>query len=191
MATTASSPPSLASKLATLHTTPAPNPDGQASPMFGFPVSTFCGDTPQDNTFSHSWADFFATRRLRHIAQMCKKANGRDSELEHLIEQVADSVVPWLLDDCRLGGDKGIFPVVVHGDLWSGNAGSGCIEGRCPSHQQFVFDPSAVYAHSEYELGIMKMFGGFGQSFFHEYHKLCPKTEPVEEYEDRVQLYEL
>ena len=37
----------------------------------------------------------------------------------------------------------------------------------------------------------MKMFGGFGASFLKEYHELCPKTEPVEEYEDRVKLYEL
>ena len=37
----------------------------------------------------------------------------------------------------------------------------------------------------------MRMFGGFGSSFFNEYHKLCPKTEPVAEYEDRISLYEL
>jgi len=35
------------------------------------------------------------------------------------------------------------------------------------------------------------MFGGFGKGFFDEYHKLVPKTEPKEEYEDRVSLYEL
>ena len=54
-----------------------------------------------------------------------------------------------------------------------------------------MFDPSACYAHSEYELGIMRMFGGFTGSFLKEYHQLCPKTEPVDEYEDRVNLYEL
>ncbi|KZV93157.1 Fructosamine kinase, partial [Exidia glandulosa HHB12029] len=75
-----------------------------------------------------------------------------------------------------------ITPVVVHGDLWSGNASVG--SGQ-------VFDPSACYAHSEYELGIMKMFGGFGGQFMKEYHALVPKTEPVEEYDDRVTLYEL
>ena len=37
----------------------------------------------------------------------------------------------------------------------------------------------------------MRMFGGFGQSFMKEYHELCPKTEPRDEYEDRVSLYEL
>jgi fructosamine-3-kinase len=56
---------------------------------------------------------------------------------------------------------------------------------------EVVYDPSACYAHSEYELGIMKMFGGFGSAFFEGYHRIVPKTEPVEEYEDRLRLYEL
>ncbi|KLJ11629.1 hypothetical protein EMPG_13191 [Blastomyces silverae] len=37
----------------------------------------------------------------------------------------------------------------------------------------------------------MRMFGGFGGGFLAEYHELCPMTEPVGEYEDRVALYEL
>lgn len=49
----------------------------------------------------------------------------------------------------------------------------------------------ACYAHNEYEFGIMKMFGGFGSVFFTKYHDLVPKTEPVEEYDDRVELYQL
>ena len=57
--------------------------------------------------------------------------------------------------------------------------------------EEVVYDPSACYAHSEYELGIMRMFGGFGAGFVREYHELVPKTEPVEEYEDRVRLYEV
>lgn len=37
----------------------------------------------------------------------------------------------------------------------------------------------------------MFRFGGFGGDFLKEYHSICPKTEPVEEYDDRVMLYEL
>ena len=37
----------------------------------------------------------------------------------------------------------------------------------------------------------MHRFGGFGKAFLDEYHQLCPKTEPVAEYDDRVALYEL
>ncbi|KAL9086750.1 MAG: hypothetical protein Q9159_003969 [Coniocarpon cinnabarinum] len=91
----------------------------------------------------------------------------------------------------------------------AGNAARGSIGGR-KEVEDIVFDPSASYAHSEFDLGIMnvsavsssncdpiidesfmKMFGGFGSSFFNEYHELCPKTEPAAEYDDRIALYEL
>jgi fructosamine-3-kinase len=35
------------------------------------------------------------------------------------------------------------------------------------------------------------MFGGIPKSFFEEYHKHMPKTEPVDQYELRGDLYEL
>ncbi|GME27933.1 putative phosphoribosylaminoimidazole-succinocarboxamide synthase protein [Neofusicoccum parvum] len=188
---TSSTAPSLAAKLAALHTTPAPTPPGYDKPQFGFPATTCCGDTPQDNAYKPSWADFYAENRLRFILRRSERSNGADAELRDLVTRTADEVVPRLLGDAHLGGGAGVTPVVVHGDLWSGNASSGRIGSPDAEVQEVVYDPSACYAHSEYELGIMKMFGGFGGPFLKEYHRLCPKTEPVEEYEDRVALYEL
>ena len=189
---------SLAQKLAKLHTTPAPIPEGQTAPQFGFPVTTCCGDTPQDNTWTESWADFFARRRLLAILERGERSHGKDAELRTLVERTATHVVPRLLAPSHLGGASGVVqPALVHGDLWSGNHGRGSFAGRAEgleeggaSVEEVVFDPSACYAHSEYELGIMQMFGGFGGSFMREYHSLVPKTEPVGEYEDRVRLYE-
>jgi fructosamine-3-kinase len=118
--------------------------------------------------------------------------------LRDLVEKTAQQVVPRLLGDGHLGYDRDgqgedIIPVVVHGDLWRGNTGKGRIlkATKASDVGDVVFDPSACYAHSEFELGIMNMFGGFGRDFFDEYHRLLPKTEPAEEYEDRVSLYEL
>ncbi|KAF1983848.1 Ketosamine-3-kinase [Aulographum hederae CBS 113979] len=180
-------PPSLAAKLARLHTTPAPTPPGHKSPQFGFPVPTCCGDTPQDNTYNPSWSSFYANSRLRFIGRRCSPD---DAELAELIETTASKVVPRLLGDRHLNHGKGVTPVVIHGDLWSGNASRGCIAGQTEP-QDVVYDSSACYAHSEYELGIMRMFGGFGAAFLKEYHGLVPKTEPAEEYDDRIALYEL
>jgi fructosamine-3-kinase len=181
---------SLAQKLAKLHTTPAPIPAGFDVPQFGFPVPTCCGNTEQDNGFTASWAEFYADKRLRMILRTAETANGVDKGLREAVERTARVVVPRLLGDDHLGGGEKVMPVTVHGDLWSGNKGTARFGGK-GEIEEVVFDPSACYAHSEYELGIMNMFGGFSGAWMREYHKLVPKTRPVEEYEDRVELYEL
>lgn len=178
---------SLAQKLARLHTTPAPTPEGHDRPMFGFPVPTCCGPTRQDNSWRDTWAGFYADNRIRAIGRECVRSNGHDGEFEGAVEAVAGRVVPRLVGD---GTVEGITPVVVHGDLWSGNHGVGVIAGQGGT-EEVVFDSSAVYGHSEYELGVMRMFGGFGSSFWREYEKLVPRAEPKDEWEDRVALYEL
>lgn len=216
---------SLVQRLAKLHSTPAPAMkqtrkrgneeeanEEEKEAKFGFPVPTYCGNTRQPNHFCDSWADFYANERLLMILSECERNNGPDSELQELVTKTAETVVPRLLGDDHLGYDrkgagKGIVPVVVHGDLWSGNAGRGRIVDRAKDSSgssmqaeeeeeeekiaDVVYDPSACYADNEYELGIMHMFGGFRKSFFDKYHALVPKTEPVEEYDDRLKLYEL
>lgn len=161
---------SLAAKLAKLHNTPAPIPDGHSTPQFGFPVPTCCGSTPQDNSWTPSWADFFAKRRLLAVLEHGERANGPDAALRKLVQRTISHVVPRLLGDSHLGGGGGcgaVKPVIVHGDLWSGNRGRGSFSGRDDGSdgavEEVVFDPSSCYAHSEYELGIMQMFGGFGK----------------------------
>ncbi|KAJ9604537.1 hypothetical protein H2200_010650 [Cladophialophora chaetospira] len=188
---------SLAQKLAKLHTTPAPKPNGFDSPQFGFPVTTCCGDTPQNNTFSSSWAEFFGKQRLLTILERGERKNGKDPELRKLVDRTVQEVVPRLLRDGHLGGKEGIKPVVVHGDLWSGNKSKGSFVGRDKASpdepgaiEDVVYDPSSCYAHHEFDFGIMSMFGGFNSSFWKEYHDIVPKTEPVDEYDDRVALYE-
>lgn len=192
------SPTTLAHRLGKLHTTPAPPDPETGRRRFGFPVPTFCGDTRQPNRFRDSWAEFYAHERLLTILATSEERNGRDAGLRELVEDTAYRIVPRLLGDGHLGykagGEgEGIVPVVIHGDLWSGNADRGRIVGTGGDEKpgDVVYDPSACYGHSEFELGIMHMFGGFGSRFFDQYHRVVPKTEPVEEYDDRVRLYEL
>ena len=73
-----------------------------------------------------------------------------------------------------------------------------------------IFDPSSFFGHSEAEcvnitlvekrkkkytislsLAIARIFGGFPQSFFSKYHELLPISEPQDQYDLRVALYEL
>lgn len=82
------------------------------------------------------------------------------------------------------------MPVVVHGDLWSGNHGRGSI-GINGAVEEVVFDPGTSYSHSEFEFGIMSMFGGFDSEFWGHYHRIKAKDAPAREWDDRVKLYEL
>jgi hypothetical protein len=101
---------------------------------------------------------------------------------------VRDNLVSRKLFEWRLecyGSCRGIGIMLTPSPiLGRGSIGGGPVE-------EVVFDPSAAWAHSEFEFGIMGMFGGFGGSLNKEYWKYKPKDEPVEEWEDRVQLYEL
>ncbi|KAF3766292.1 Ketosamine-3-kinase [Cryphonectria parasitica EP155] len=183
---------SLAQKLAALHKAPVPIPEGYDRPMFGFPVPTCCGATEQNNSWKPTWAEFYADNRIRAIGRACLNANsgedtGADPELREAIEVTASKIVPRLLGEDTMGP---LTPSLVHGDLWNGNKGRGIVGGQ-GGVEEVIFDPSCVYGHSEYELGIMRMFGGFGSAFWKEYERLIPKAEPKAEWEDRMALYEL
>lgn len=108
---------SLATKLAKLHTTPAPVPEGYSEPMFGFPVATCCGSTRQENDFTRSWADFYGKHRLHFILRQCEQNNGKDAALRKMVEQTVSEVVPRLIGDQHLNHGKGVTPVVIHGDV--------------------------------------------------------------------------
>ena len=181
---------SLAQKLAKLHSSPVPIPKGFPRPVFGFHVTTYVGRTTQDNSWSRSWPKFYIENRLRPVCRLVERNHGADDELTSLLNRIIKEVVPRLLGNGHLGGRKGVQPALVHGDLWSGNRARGRVGGK-GGLEDLVFDAGCCYAHSEYELGIMRMFGGFSAGFFNEYHRLIPKTEPKNEYDDRLALYEL
>ncbi|XP_029456132.1 ketosamine-3-kinase-like isoform X2 [Rhinatrema bivittatum] len=77
--------------------------------------------------------------------------------------------------------DIEIVPALLHGDLWGGNVAEDDIG-------PIIFDPASFYGHSEYELGIAGMFGGFGSTFYSAYHSKIPKAPG---FEKRLKLYQL
>lgn len=142
--------------------------------QFGFHVPTCCGYLPQMNEWCDDWVKFFVRNRLKYqIDMLLEERNDRD--LLSLWPQLERKIPTFFKDN------GSIIPALVHGDLWSGNY-SYCADGPV------IFDPASFYAHSEYELGIMKMFGGFSSSVYSAYHEIIPETKGIQK---RVQLYEL
>ncbi|KIO08629.1 hypothetical protein M404DRAFT_997557 [Pisolithus tinctorius Marx 270] len=145
---------------------------------FGFAVPTYCGATRQDNGWFGTWEECFSAM-IKNLLQKLPSER-RYAELLHKGEEVRTRVIPWLLQPLV------IEPVLVHGDLWSGNTGTNRKTG-----QSVIFDPSSYYGHNEADLAIARIFGGIPGSFFVAYHKYMPKTEPVQQYSLRGDLYEL
>jgi len=135
-------------------------------------------------------AQILRRERLKAVWKTVKEVHGTASELQNLLDRVLMEVVPSLLSYGNLGEREGIQPALVHGDLWYGNKARGSI-GEEDGVEEIIFDPSSCFAHSEYELGIMRMFGGFSEGFLKEYHRLIPKTPPEAEFDDRLSLYGL
>ncbi|XP_036159731.1 fructosamine-3-kinase isoform X2 [Myotis myotis] len=74
-----------------------------------------------------------------------------------------------------------IVPALLHGDLWSGNVAE-------DDSGPLIYDPASFYGHSEFELAIALMFGGFPRSFFTAYHRKIPKAPG---FDQRQLLYQL
>ncbi|KAI8824430.1 ketosamine-3-kinase [Fimicolochytrium jonesii] len=159
----------LASKLAEMHKCPSPNG------KFGFDVVTMCGSTPQDNTWESDWPTFLLKRRFEPLLQMVLEKHPGDKELRSLGPRVMDGVA-------TLFKGLDVRPSLVHGDLWSGNWGVDSAR-----QEPLIFDPAASYSHAEFDLAIMKVFGGFSADFFNAYHEVHPKHSG---FEVRLQLYQ-
>ena len=146
---------------------------------------------------------FFTRQRLQHQLGMVEKSYGdREARelwtklqvhlpfdplqikifcINNLTVQLTYCVSYLQLQIPQLFTDVQIVPALLHGDLWSGNVAQ-CAEGSV------IFDPASFYGHSEYELGIAGMFGGFDSSFYSAYHEKIPKAPG---FAKRNQLYQL
>jgi len=145
---------------------------------FGFAVPTFCGATRLENGWYSSWEECYDALIEGLLSQL--KRRGSFSALCTKGEQVRKRAIPALLRPLV------IHPVLLHGDLWSGNTGTDTKTG-----EPVIFDPSSMFGHNEFDLAIGRMFGGIPSTFITEYHKHLPKSSPEDQYNLRGDLYEL
>ncbi|XP_016146395.1 ketosamine-3-kinase [Sinocyclocheilus grahami] len=145
----------------------------QLANKFGFHVATCCGYIPQVNDWQDDWVSFFAQQRLQYQLSLVEQSYG-DREARELWAKLQ-------LKIHQLFTDVEVVPALLHGDLWGGNVAE-CSDGP------IIFDPASFYGHSEFELAISGMFGGFGSSFYNAYHEKIPKAAG---FAKRQQLYQL
>ena len=137
--------------------------------MFGFPVEGFIGTTDQKKGLEDNWIDCFLN--LRIIPQLLSlKSRIIDKEI---INKVKEKIQSELLNHKPINA-------LVHGDLWSGNAGID------KNGKGVIFDPASWWADNEVDIAMTKLFGGFRKEFYEEYHRIFPIKNG---FEKRIIIY--
>lgn len=121
-----------------------------------------------------TWAEFYATQRLLPLIRLARDSQALPDRTLRGLETIAGQLV-------ELGGDPEP-PARLHGDLWAGNR----LVGR--GGRNWLIDPAAHGGHREFDLAMMRLFGGFGPNVFAAYAETHPL---VAEWQDRVALHQL
>ena len=128
--------------------------------QFGFERDNYIGLTPQANTSGVAWPAFFRERRLE---PQLKRVSG------------SPSAGMWVEGGLRVAEAIPLFfpgyapqPSLLHGDLWSGNA------GFLPDGTPVIFDPAVYYGDREADIAMSELFGGFAPQFRDAYREAWP-----------------
>ena len=168
----------VAMKLADLHAN-GTSSDGR----YGFHVTTFNGNLPQDNTWADTWEEFFING-YKHILRLEKESQGPSEEFDAVTTQMIDRVIPRLLRPLESGPEK-IRPALQHGDFWCGNVAT-----DRNATTAVVFDSCACYGHREYDLGNWRLRRNkIPPAWIKAYLSNAPASYPEAEFDDRNALY--
>jgi fructosamine-3-kinase len=130
------------------------------SRQFGWERDNTIGSTPQHNTWTESWVEFWREKRLQPQLGWLRE-HGMDSASSKLADQLLRQL-PGFFEDYQPE------PSLLHGDLWSGNYGFDT--GGMP----VLFDPAVYYGDRETDIAMTELFGGFSQEFYQAYQSAWP-----------------
>ena len=143
---------------------------------FGFYSNNYCGATLQNNSFTKSWVEFFRDNRLRFLLNLIQNNRPLPTSEIKVYEKLL-ARIPKLIPDSS-------DPVLIHGDLWSGNY-------MLTENGSVLIDPASYYADREMEFAIITMFGGFSSQFFDAYNEVNPLPNDWRQRNSLYQLYHI
>jgi fructosamine-3-kinase len=138
---------------------------------FGWEINNTIGSTPQINTWTKDWTDFFTVHRIGYQLKLARRNGGALRNGEPLL-----TAIPEIL------ANRSVKPSLVHGDLWSGNASITDVG------EPTILDPATYYGDREVDLAMTELFGGFPAAFYRGYNQAWPLNSG---YERRKILYNL
>ena len=144
------------------------------SACFGREDRSTTGSRGLPNEPCASWAAFLAERRLGPLGDLAARERALDPATIRALGRVAGHL-PELL-----GPEE--TPARLHGDLWAGNR----VVDRLGVN--WLIDPACFGGHREFDLAMMRLFGGFSEHVFAAYHEAHPLAAG---WEERVELHQL
>lgn len=144
------------------------------APRFGREDRRSTGSRGLPNEPYETWVESYASNRLLPLAKLASDGGALPRQAIRALERVAGRLA-------ELGGPPEP-PARLHGDLWAGNrlVGSG--------GESWLIDPAAHGGHREFDLAMMRLFGGFGDACFAAYAEVAPLAEG---WQERVPLHQL
>ena len=144
------------------------------APFFGREDRRTTGSRGLPNEPCPTWAEFYATQRLLPLARLARDAQALPVAAIDALERLTTRLTEF--------GAADEPPARLHGDLWTGNRLVGT-DGR-----SWLIDPAAHGGHREFDLAMMRLFGGFGEACFQEYEAVFPLGDG---WRDRIALHQI
>ena len=143
---------------------------------FGLTTNNYMGALPQNNEPCGNWIEFFIHQRLHPQIKLA---------LDHRLLEPAH-----VKQFEKLYQQLGVIfpvepPVLLHGDLWSGNFL--CDEKGKP----VLIDPAVYYGHRSMDMAMTTLFGGFDARFYESYNYHFPLPANYRQQWEVCNLYPL
>ncbi len=158
----------LGHHLAAMHTNSPEN-------HFGWHSQNYIGSLIQPNDTNTQWALFYIEQRLWPQLKM--------AQVNRLLVAEEIPSKETLLKRCSALVGTDVKPVLLHGDLWGGNflIGSNGVP--------YLIDPAVYHGHSEVDVAMTKLFGGFSNRFYDAYYEHFTVPGNTKELTALYQLY--
>lgn len=144
------------------------------APRFGREDRRTTGSRGLPNEPCESWEEFYATQRLLPLARLAHDAGA--------LPDTAIARLEWVAGHLADVGGPPEPPARLHGDLWAGNR----LVDRVGA--SWLIDPASHGGHREFDLAMMRLFGGFGADCFAAYEDEFPLADG---WEGRIALNQL
>lgn len=146
-----------------------------ADGRFGWRRDNYIGATPQPNPWTDDWMTFWRERRLAPQLALAE-AGGHGRALRADMERLMAALGAFF-------GGYSPAPSLLHGDLWSGNA------GYLADGSPVVFDPAVYRGDREADVAMTELFGGFPHAFYAAYREAWPLDPGYAVRRDLYNLY--